>query len=141
MKLYTSECAHFNFSVVECRSKVFPFLADFDHLKPEALAMGDGLWTTLADHLGAAIAAAAGVEWQLRQGSDNRHALWPDVLVVRKTALRIRTRAIETLHAKNPCIDWADIIDPSVLEKNGLRLMGSYNSIEGAGEPLGFNTI
>ena len=134
MRLYTSECAYFNFSIVECRSKVFPFLADFDHLKPEALAMGDDLWTTLADHLGAAIAAvidvtpaaAAGVEWQLRRDSENRHAIWPDVLVVRNTALRIRTRAVETLHAMHPDIDWADIIDPSVLDKNGLRLLGSY---------------
>ena len=48
--------------------------------------MGDGLWSTLAEHIGAAIAAvvdvtpaaAAGVEWQLRRGSENRHAMWPD---------------------------------------------------------------
>lgn len=134
MRLYAGECGYFNFSIVECRSIVFPFLADFDHLKPEALAMGDALWTTLAQHLGAAITAvvdvppeaAAAVEWQLRSGSNNRHAIWPDVLVVRKTALRIRTRAVETLHAAHPDIDWADIVDPSVLDKNGLRLLGSY---------------
>ena len=133
MKLYVSECAHFNFSIVECRAEVFPFLADFDHLRPEALAMGDGLWTVLEEHLGAAVratvavtAAAAAAEWQKRPGSVNRHAIWPDVLVVRKTALRIRTRAIATLNAAHPAIDWADIIDPIVLDKNGLRLMGSY---------------
>ena len=61
LQTYASECTRFNFSIVEYRSEVFPFLADFDHIGPAALDMGDSLWTEMQAHLVAAIRATVEV--------------------------------------------------------------------------------
>lgn len=133
LETYARECTAFNFSLVECRTRVFPFLADFDHVGCDAFALGDSLWTLLETHIGAALseylecAPASDVVWQIRTEA-NRHAVWPGCLVDTSTALAVRARAVETLLIDHSHIDWDDIIDPSVLKKNGLRMLGSYKA-------------
>lgn len=132
-ELYSEERSKKNFSLVELKNDVFPFLADIDHLTIEAMEHPD-LWVAIEEEISASIKellraddAATCCKWQLRTPS-NRHAIWPDCLVTTDTALAVRMRAIERLKERISCVDWSDVLDISVLEANGLRMLGSFKA-------------
>lgn len=58
------------------------------------------------------------------------HIIWPHLHVTTEQALRLRSACVSDVrsrlgHRVAPLNDWADVIDESVLKKNGLRIIGN----------------
>jgi hypothetical protein len=133
-KLYAREAPWTNFSLVEMRGEVFPYLCDIDHVAGDAADMGEELFAVIEREVGGALQDLLRMPdgptkclWQFRTPI-NRHAIFPEALVTRSTALAVRKRAVERLKAVRPAIDWDDLLDKSVLDANGLRMLGSYKT-------------
>lgn len=130
IRRYAMEQPRFNFSFVEMRGDVFPMLFDIDKITEEALAMGRGFRDTFEAATRAAIAefldcdaAAQTCKWQKR--ANNLHIVWPDTLVDTPTAMALVKRVNELLEEQHPTTGWGTMIDCSVVDKNGLRMLGS----------------
>lgn len=57
------------------------------------------------------------------------HLIWPNIFVTKRTSLIIRTAIIQALYARHgkrdPYNTWEEVVDLSVYNANGLRMLGS----------------
>lgn len=125
-ELYANEYSRYNFTLVERRSNVFPFLIDFDGV-PKSL-QNDDFWVRALECafkvLNESALDAGDAEVQIRNG--NRHIMFPSCLVTEEQAVRATELLQKELYTAYPEQNWRKIVDPSVVGPNGLRMLGSY---------------
>jgi hypothetical protein len=132
------------FYLVEKRSAIFPFILDFDlcyereYSTAEWLELISIVQSTLPDFGVGSERTCYALRVDpvpLADGSvkNGLHLYWPDVLVDQPTALAMHQLIVQRVVADRgedvdwhpdgkPAAKWAQVIDPSVLKANGLRL-------------------
>ena len=139
--LYVSECERFPFALVFIKSENFPYCIDLDKLH-WASSLGTPLevFRIVMDALAETESDRGHPDEYLmehRKGT-NFHAVFPDFIVDQHAAdilYDIHLRRLNQLHEEIP---WDKIVDPRVIQQNGIRLIGSYkyvNELDRSGKP------
>ena len=127
---YLAEREQYKFGLVLLKTETHPHVMDLDHLElasvvgspVEVLKIVLDVFTeTLGD------SAHLGTRVMLETRQDKRfHAVFPDLAVNERAGVALHRRHVQLLSEHHPAIKWRDIVDESVVKKNGLRMLGSY---------------
>ena len=137
--------------IVEKKTEVFRFFIDFDILSTNivdihdyAICVQNVMFNVYKDPNLKCIITKADNSKDVKKGEttfikQGYHFNWPDILVDKAIALRIRENilvSINTLYGKPETFydSWDKIIDKCVYDKNGLRLVGSDKCIYSDGK-------
>ena len=139
--LYVSECDRFPFALVFLKSENFPYCIDLDKLHlASSLGTPLDVFRIVMDALAETESDRGHPDEYLmehRKGT-NFHAVFPDFIVDQRAAdilYDIHLRRLNQIHGEIP---WDKIVDPRVIQKNGIRLIGSYkyvHELDKSGKP------
>lgn len=131
-RLYLAE-RELKFGLVLLKTETQPHVMDLDHLEL-ASAMGSPVEVLkiVLDVFTKALGNSAhlGAHVMLETWQDKRfHAVFPDLPVKERAGVNLHSRHVQLLSEHHPAIKWRDIVDESVVKKNGLRMLGAYMSL------------
>tara|TARA_B100000963_G_scaffold361967_1_gene401406 strand:+ start:5163 stop:6434 length:1272 start_codon:yes stop_codon:yes gene_type:complete len=136
-----SENIHFKTSIVELRTDIFKFFIDFDILSTEKFDINEYIRSiqefiyNVYNTYYKCIVTKASSEIEKNKNDTKYfkygfHFNWPDILVNKDIAIKLREALVEHFNKIYGKIDifydsWEKIIDISVYTQNGLRMLGA----------------
>ena len=127
---YLAEREQYKFGLVLLKTETHPHVMDLDHLElASAVGPPVEVLKIVLDVFTEALGDSAhlGTRVMLETRQDKRfHAVFPDLAVNERAGVALHRRHVQLLSEHHPAIKWRDIVDESVVKKNGLRMLGSY---------------
>ncbi|CAL5221769.1 g4022 [Coccomyxa viridis] len=127
---YLAEREQYKFGLVLLKTETHPHVMDVDYLElASAVGSPVEILKIVLDVFTEALGDSAhlGTRVMLETRQDKRfHAVFPDLAVNERAGVALHRRHVQLLSEHHPAIKWRDIVDESVVKKNGLRMLGSY---------------